>query len=184
MAILIALAVVAMLGGAIFYNPLRRKMAGIIGVGGAYVVLIGIMLLVACFTQLFGGPNVETNVTEIIVSVVFMVIAIGYMIYVMLTRCTTVAQRIALPFVACLIGLGFAWRLLAAIVLHIPMESGKTEKKSSFPASMMSPEGEYFTLENDSGDNATYYCPRTGERAHFRDADFDEGFFPTGWRQA
>ena len=44
MVILVVLACLAMLGGAIFYNPLRRRMAGIIGVGGAYIVLIGVML--------------------------------------------------------------------------------------------------------------------------------------------
>lgn len=32
--------------------------------------------------------------------------------------------------------------------------------------------GETFRLQNDSGDNATYYCPRTGETVHLRDTDF------------
>lgn len=180
MTIIIALAVIAMLGGAIFYNPLRRKMAGIIGVGGSYLVLLGIMLAVAGIGEIFRGG---ADTTEIVMSLIVMVIAIGYMIYVMLTRCNTAMQRILLPFAACLIGLGFAWRLLAAIVFHIPMESGKIEKKAVFPASIMSPEGEHFTLENNSGDNATYYCTRTGQRVHFRDADFDDGY-PTGWYPA
>lgn len=183
MVILIAVAVIAMLGGAIFYNPLRRKMAGVVGVGGSYLILIGIMLLVMCIGQLFGGSEVATNTTEVVLSVVCMLAAIGYMVLVMIKRCNSVGQRILLPFAACLIGLGFAWRLLASIVLHIPMESGKNEKQSVFPASIMSPDGEHFTLEYASDSQADYYCARTGQRVHFWDSDFDEGY-PTGWYPA
>ena len=183
MVILVVLACLAMLGGAIFYNPLRRRMSGIIGVGGAYIVLIGVMLVIMCIGQLFGAAGAAANGTEIVMSVVFMVLALGYMVFVMLTRCSSASERILLPFAACLIGLGFAWRLLGAIVLHIPMKNGKTERKSVFPASIIAPDGETFTLENDSNDHATYYCSRTGQRAQFRDADFEDGF-PTGWYHA
>ena len=55
------------------------------------------------------------------------------------------------------------------------------EQRASFPVSIISPEGETFRLENDSGDNATYYCSRTGTRVHFRDSDFNDGCPPTGW---
>lgn len=97
MVILVVLACLAMLGGAIFYNPLRRRMAGIIGVGGAYIVLIGVMLVIMCIGQLFGAAGAEANGTEIVMSVVFMVLALGYMVFVMLTRCSSASERILLP---------------------------------------------------------------------------------------
>ena len=84
MVILVVLACLAMLGGAIFYNPLRRRMAGIIGVGGAYIVLIGVMLVIMCIGQLFGAAGAAANGTEIVMSVVFMVLALGYMVFILL----------------------------------------------------------------------------------------------------
>lgn len=42
----------------------------------------------------------------------------------------------------------------------------------AFPSSFVTRSGETFRLQNDSGDNATYYCPRTGETVHLRDTDF------------
>lgn len=178
--ILMILAGIVMLAGAIFYNPVRKKMAGIIGVGGSYFVLLGVLLIIN-FKEVIG--EAKDNKVVIIVPIVFILIAIAYLVFAML-RCETVGQRIFLPFAACLIGFGFAWRLLGAIVFHIPMESGKVEKASAFPYSIESPEGENFTLEDDSGDNAAYYCSRTGQRAQFRDVDFEDGGCPTGWRRA
>ena len=183
-AVAIGVSVVAMLAGAIFYNPLRRKMAGVIGVGGAYAVLLGVMLLVMSVAELIGGGEVGADMTEIVMTIIFMIACLGYMVYVMIARCHTMAQRILLPFAACLIGMGFCWRFLMAIFLHIPMESGKVEAKSAFPSAIKASNGDIFTLENDSGDNATYYCAKTGERAQFRDADFAEGYYPSGWHQA
>lgn len=183
MGVLIAIAVIAMLGGAFFYNPLRRKMAGIVGVGGSYLILIGIMLLITCIAMIFGGEKIGANGVEIVVTIIFMVLTLGYMVFIMITRCNTVMQKIMLPFAAILIGMGFAWRLLALLILHIPMENGKTAKTSVFPRAITSPEGERFTIENEGTDIATYYCARTGARVQFRDCDFDEGY-PTGWYSA
>lgn len=54
---IIVCAIIAMWAGAIFYNPLRRKMAGIIGVGGSYLILAGVMLLVMTLASLIGGAG-------------------------------------------------------------------------------------------------------------------------------
>lgn len=172
---------IIMIVSAVCYNPIRRKTAGVIGVGGSYFFLLGVVLLIN-FGQVV--EEMKDRKVMMIIPILFILAAFGYIILAMITRCNSVAQRIFLPFAACLIGFGFAWRLLGAIVLHIPMESGKAEKTSAFPNSVYSPDGENFTLENDSGDNATYYCTRTGQRAHFRDVDFEDGGCPTGWRRA
>ncbi len=182
---LYALLVIAVFGGAIFFNKLRCKMYGIVGVGGSYVILMGIMLLCSLLLQLFtDSDGIANSKTELLGASIVMVVCLGYMVFVMLTRCDSALQRILLPFAACMIGGGFILRLLCAIVLHIPMGDGVPETAAAvFPHSIISPDGETFELENDSGDNATYYCSRTGQRAHFRDVDFTDGF-PTGWYQA
>ena len=99
----------------------------------------------------------------------------------MLTRCLTVAQRIQRLFAACLIGFGFCWRLLAAIFLHMPMESGKKES-SAFPAILYDSNENQFRLLSDSGDHADYYCEKTGQRAQFYASDLADGL-PNGWRR-
>lgn len=178
--ILIAIAVIAMLGGAIFYNPLRRKMSNIIGVGGSYMILIGIMLLVVSIVELFTRSESKSSTMETVISIIFMVLCLGYMVYVMLARCNTAAQRIWLPFAACLIGLGFCWRFLAALILHIPMESGKAQQVV-FPAVLYDPSENEFRLQSNSGDHADYYCRATGQSVQFWEADLAEGL-PSGWR--
>ena len=124
---LLILCAVFMVGGFVAYNPLRRKMDGIIGVGGAYFILIGILMLFASIGQIAGTISGTSNVSalEIILGIAVAVAGLGYMVIVMLSRCQTAGQRILLPFAAMFIGFGFCWRLLAAIFLHMPMESGK-----------------------------------------------------------
>lgn len=181
--IVIGIAVVAMLVGAIRYNPLRRKWAGIIGVGGSYLILIGVMLLVtfaASFIRMLVDGTPVGKASDIIVNIVFMVVCLLYTAYVMLTRCSTTQQRIMLPIVACLIGLGFCWRFLAALLLHIPMESGNTAVK--FPAVVYDPNNNEFRLQSDSGDHADYYCQATGQTVQFWEADIQDGL-PSGWRR-
>ncbi|MBS5569748.1 MAG: hypothetical protein KHX22_00510 [Clostridiales bacterium] len=69
----------------------------------------------------------------------------------MLTRCLTVAQRIQRLFAACLIGFGFCWRLLAAIVAHVPMESGKNG--ASFSAILYDTSDNWSRLRSESGEH-------------------------------
>lgn len=180
-AVLIGLAAVAMLGGTFCYNPIRRKMAGIIGVGGAYVIVLGIMLLAGSIGTLINGNSAGTSTGEMVMMIVVMVVCLGYMVLVMITRCHTVSQRIWLPIAACLIGFGFCWRLLAAVVLHIPMESGKKEE-TKFPKILYDNNENIYQLLNDSGDHADYYCQKTGETKQFWESDLADGL-PFGWRR-
>ena len=183
MIILIIAAIAFMFLGLFSYNPIRRKYAGIIGVGGSYVVLLGVMLLFSSVGQIIGTITGKSNVSalEIVLGVVVMLLCLGYMVFVMLTRCETVAQRILLPFVACLIGFGFIWRFLAAIVFHMPMESGKSAE-GAFPAILYDPGENQFRLLNEGGDNARYYCEKTGQEAFFYASDLADGL-PNGWRR-
>lgn len=165
------------------YNSLRRKYAGTIGVGGSYIILLGVMLLFSSIGQIIGAISGESNVSalEIVLGVVVMLLCLGYMVFVMLTRCETVAQRILLPFAACLIGFGFIWRLLASIVAHVPMESGE-HAEGAFPAILYDPSENQFRLLNEGGDNATYYCDKTGQQILFYKSDLADGL-PNGWRR-
>ncbi len=182
MILLIIAAIALMLAGFLAYNPLRRKYAGIIGVGGSYIVLLGVMLLISSIGQIIGAITGESRASalEIILGLIVMLLSLGYMVYVMLTRCRTVAQRILLPFVACLIGFGFCWRLLAAIVAHVPMESGKSG--NFFPAILYDTSDNQFRLLSESGDHADYYCEKTGQRVQFYESDLSDGL-PNGWRR-
>lgn len=186
MVILFIAAIALMFVGFFGYNPIRKKWAGIIGVGGAYIITLGILLGISLVGSLIGtimGASAEgASVTEVILTVIFTVLCLGYMVYVMLTRCQTTAQRILLPFVSLLIGFGFCWRLLAAIFLHMPMENGKSTDSFTFPSVMYDPNGEQYRLQSDSKDHADYYCERTGKTAQFHKTDFEDG--PYGWRKA
>lgn len=183
MIILIGAAIAFMLIGFFGYNPLRKKFAGVIGVGGSYIILLGIMLLCAAIGQIIrtAGGDHSVSTLEIMGTGVIALLCLGYMVFVMIGRCETTAQRVALPFVACLIGFGFIWRLLAAIVLHMPMESGKQEEKSVFPPRIYDPQGVLFDLVYAGTDSAQYECAKYGTKVRFYDTDFRDGGTPTGW---
>ena len=183
MIILIIAAITFMFLGFFAYNPLRRRYAGIIGVGGSYVILLGVMLLFSSIGQIVGTITGTSNVStlEIVLGVVIMLLCLGYLVYIMLARCDTVAQRILLPFAACLIGFGFIWRFLAAIVFHMPIESGKTTV-STFPSILYDPSENQFRMISQGGDQANYYCEKTGQRVLFYTSDIAEGL-PNGWRR-
>lgn len=179
MAILIGLAVVLMLGSAIFYNKLRAKVYGVIGVGGSYMALIGMAMLCALIVSLFGGKTFSSTM-EVIIGIIFMVIGVGYLVYVMIVRCNTVMERVLLPIIAVMIAMGFCWRLLFSLLLHVPMSSGAPEK-ATFPASLTDDQGENWYLLSDSGDHADYQCRKTGERRTFwYTGDYVK--LPHGWR--
>lgn len=185
MAVLLIAAFALMFVGFFGYNPIRKKWAGVIGVGGAYIITLGILLGVSLIGSIIGtilgAPTGGTSVVEVLLIVVFAVLCLGYMVYVMLTRCQTVAQRILLPFVALLIGFGFCWRLLAAIFLHMPMESGTESNDGfAFPKYLYDQADNPWELMNSGGDGANYYCQKTGETRMFYNSDFDLGS-PSGF---
>lgn len=182
MAILIALAVILMLAGGIFYNKLRASVYGIIGVGGSYMATIGIMMLFLLLTSLFTWTLPVANITELIVSIIFMLGGVGYLVYVMLTRCQTVMQRVLLPFIAVMIAFGFCWRFVLMLVLKIPMGNGEpAAAEAKFPASLTDDQGELWRLQSDSGDHADYYCPKTGSTTTVWYTG-DYVALPAGWR--
>lgn len=164
--------------GTIGYNSLRRKWAGIIGVGGSYVILLGVMLFFATIATVFKMiTGQETSgAGELIGTVLVMVICLGYMVLVIVGRCETTAQKVLLPLVACLIGAGFIWRLLLAIVAHVPMDDGKSGASGSVLESM--PDIIYDTNDNRAvyrkqgnyGDHVTYYGP-DGKTVTFYESD-------------
>ena len=160
MGILITLAVCVMLAGGIFYNKLRTKFYGIIGVGGSYFSTIGIMGLFMFVGSLVGG--MAGNVVEIIMTAIFVLLGLGYLVYVMIVRCQTVAQRIFLPLVAVMIAFGFCWRLLFAIIFKIPMSNGAPTAASKFPNALTDDQGNTWRIQSDSGDHADYSCVKTG----------------------
>ena len=178
MTILIGLAIVLMLAGAIFYNKLRAKVYGIIGVGGSYLAFIGMAVLCALIATPFGGKTFGST-AEIIVGIVFALIGVGYLLYVMIVRCNTVMQRILLPLIVVMITFGFCWRLLAALIFHIPMSNGAPEQ-AKFPAQVEDDKGETWYLQHDSGDHAEYQCRKTGARTTIWYTDHIN--LPSGWR--
>lgn len=183
-AVLLIVSIILMFVGFFGYNSLRRKWAGIVGVGGSYIIFLGIMLLVMMVGSLImaiGGKLGGVDVGELIITVIFMVLCLLYTVYIMIARCETAAQRIMLPFVACFIAFGFCWRLLAAVVFHVPMESGKQEE-FTFPQYIYDANENPWELMNSGGDNANYYCQKTGETRMFYDSDFDLGA-PSGFHR-
>lgn len=172
------IAAVFVLIGTFGYNALRRKMAGVIGVGGSYIILLGLMLLVTGIVQLIGGNAPSQQ--ELVITLILAALAMLYMVFVIIVKCKTLAQRILLPIIAVLIACGFIWRLLAAIVFKTPLNPAPAVK-AVFPENITDPDGNYYVLRNVSGDYATYDCAKTGGSVQFHTADF-EGGVPTGWR--
>ena len=116
--------------GFIFFNNLRSSWANIIGIGGSFVILIGLVSAVACVLLLVTGVKEGTlfsleGAGAALVAALLAAVCIFYMLHVMLNRCSTMAQRIMLPFVAYLLAAAFVWRLAAAVLLHLPMSSGE-----------------------------------------------------------
>ena len=179
MAILIGLAVVLMLGGALFYNKLRAKVYGVIGVGGSYLALIGIAMLCALIATPFGGKTFGSTM-EVIIGIIFMVIGVGYLVYVMIVRCNTAMERVLLPIIAAMIAFGFCWRLLFALLLHIPMSNGAPEVKR-FPATLIDDQGETWAWQSGETDHAEYQCRKTGARVSI--SYTDHLILPHGWRE-
>ena len=108
--------------------------------------------------------------------VFIMLICLGYMAMVIVGRCDTTAQKVMLPLAACLIGAGFIWRLLLAIVAHVPMDSGET-KASGLDAM---PDIIYDTnnaravwhKQGTYGDHVVYYGPN-GDTVTFYQSDIE-----------
>ena len=181
MGILIGLAVAIMIAGGIFYNKLRVKYYGIIGVGGSYMALIGIMMLVSLIGTLFGGDGF--NSAELVVGIIFMIIGLGYLVYVMIARCNTVMQRVFLPLAAAMIAFGFCGRFMLMLIFKVPMSSGASETTAfQFPATVHDNLGETWELQHSDSEKAEYRCRKNGDRTTIWCTG---GYLniPSGWRE-
>lgn len=178
-AILMVILLIFTLTGVFTYNSLRRKFAGMIGVGGSYVVLMGVTLLFSLpgsIAARIRGEELAASTGEIIMVIAVMLLCLAYTAYVIIARCQTTAQKILLPFAACMIGAGFCWKLLAAIFFHVPMENGKSDAAVyNFPQTLADPQGNLYALTNEGGDTAQYYCHKTNQYVTFHTSDFDNG---------
>lgn len=188
--ILAILLAVFVIWGFVGYNSLRKKWAGIIGVGGSYAILIGVicivMLIGGLVSVLGGGSSGADSAVEVVMTIIVALLSMGYMVWVMLTRCETAAQRAMLPLVACLIGGGFCFRALASLVFHMPMESGNDTDDTGFvfPKYIYDQDDNPWELMNSGADNANanYYCQKTGQTRFFYKSDFNLGS-PSGFHQ-
>lgn len=180
---LMPILLIFILGGFFLYNPIRRKWSGIIGVGGSYLLATGMILVMGLIGAIFSASireSMEGGVAAWIFYIVLALLTIAYLVYVMLTRCTTMAQRIMLPFVVLIIAFGWATRMMASIFLHMPMESGNKEEETEFPKFIYDTDDNPWECINNGLDNANYYCQKTGETRMFYISDFDMGA-PSGF---
>ena len=174
MVVFLLILALAYFGGSYFaYNALRRKYAGIIGIPGSYFILLTAFLVIGLIRGIFTGGFGETPL-ELILTILVMLAGIAYTV-LMILRCETVGDKILLPFAAILIGSGFCIRFIAALVFHVPMESGKTEEKSIFPPSMRDSNADTWELEWNNDVLAEYRCAKTGERRQFSSGEFSNG---------
>lgn len=186
MEILMPFLLILILGGFFLYNPMRRKYSGVIGVLGSYLVSIGLILAVSLIGAIFSADirgSMDGGIIGLLVYIVLALLAIAYVAFLMMTRCTTVMERVLLPFAIMIIAFGFATRLMASIFLHIPMESGDSDAGRSgysFPQYIYDGNGNPWELMNSGWDNANYYCQKTGETRMFYESDFDMGA-PSGF---
>lgn len=167
------------LAGTIGYKNLRRKWAGIIGVGGSYIVLIGVVQLIVLVAGLImglAGNNAAFSFGDIAGSVFLTVVCLLYTALIIFSRCETTAQRLTLPFAACMIACGFAWRLVFSIITHAPMESGETASSplDSMPDTIYDTNNGRATWRKQGvyGDHVDYYGPN-GETVTFYQSDVE-----------
>lgn len=185
MEILMPILLIFIFAGFFLYNPIRKKWRGIIGVGGSYLLATGIMVCVELIAAIFvpsARESMDGGVAGLILYIVLALATVAYLAFVMLTKCRTVGQRVLLPFVVLIIAFGFATRMLASIVFHLPMESGREEEEPSFPQFLYDEDENPWELINAGGDNANYHCQKTGETKTFWRSDFDMGS-PSGFHQ-
>ncbi|MDE5696138.1 MAG: hypothetical protein K2I96_01810 [Lachnospiraceae bacterium] len=157
---------VVVMAGTLQYNKLRRKWARIMGVFGAYVIFLGILLLVgiiASLCSLISGNKdaFGAGAGETIFMVIIMVVCLGYMV-ICIMKCSTTKEKLMLPFAACMIAAGFCWRLIGSIVFHTPMSDGSEESSDEFdmnklPNIIYDDANNRWQLQHRNGDSVVYH---------------------------
>lgn len=162
------------------YNKLRCRWYGIIGVGGSFLVMFGVMVLFMLVGGLIQDPSSVTFGNTFLYWII-LAAAIFYVVKLMLTRCYTVKERVMLPLAAVMICFGFIVRLVLGVLTHAPISDGSTSKHG-FPSVLYDDQENEYRLQSDSGDHADYYCSKTGATVQFWEADFRDAGLPAGWR--
>lgn len=162
------------------YNALRCKWYGIIGVGGSFLVMFGLMVLVMLVGGLIQDPG-SMSFGNTFVYWIILIAAVYYVVKLMLGRCYTAKDRIMLPIAAVMICFGFIVRLILGMLIKMPMSDGSTSKRG-YPTVLHDEQENEYRLQNDSGDHADYYCAKTGATRQFWKADFEDAGLPAGWR--
>lgn len=152
--------------GALNFKKLRRKWAHVMGVFGSYVIFLGLMLavnlLVSLVCLIAGNKEVfGAGVAEVIFMIIAMVICLGYMVTCIL-KCSTVKEKIMLPFAACMIAAGFIWRLLGSIIFHTPISDDSEETANEFdirklPNIIYDESNNRWQLQQHNGDSVIYH---------------------------
>lgn len=184
MAILSPIMLCLVIVGTIRYNKLRQNWAHVMGVPGSYVIFLGIIMfvgLIGTVISLIAGNHPDTS--EVVPGIIVVVLCLGYMAYLMLTKCRSTKERILLPVVACLIGAGFCWRLIGAIVFHTPMSNGKPADEfdlNRMPNIIYDDSNNRWQLQhrnydtvvyhNDNGQEVTIYSGQVSEHGALTDA--------------
>ena len=155
-AILVVLAVlvgVCILYGLFTWKKLRARWSNVIGVGGAYIILLGWMLLVLVIGRLIGGAGINGE------AIMLIVVMAACMVYFVLKelKLPTVRQKLLFPFAAISIAGAFIWKLIFGIVFRGGL--GGT------------PEGELPTIVYDEQNNQWNCLRRNDGEAEYQSKD-------------
>ena len=139
--------------GLLTWKKLRARWSNVIGVGGAYIILLGLMLLFVGIGSLIGGAGFSG---QTVVILVLGMLALVYCVLKML-RLPTIRQKILFPFAAVSIAGAFSWKLIFGIVFHTGLSG--------------TPEGELPTIIYDQENNPWTCLNREGEEAEYQSKD-------------
>ncbi len=158
------------------FNKLRSAWSGVIGLGGCYIILVGVvslfLMLGIIFEVISGQSSFGSDwIGAAAIAFVISAVCLFYMVHVMRTRCNTTARRILLPFIAILLAAAFVWRLAAAIIFHLPMSNGSESDNTSgnqfdisnLPVIIYDDSNSRWQIQSKNGDSATYESD-TGQR--------------------
>lgn len=169
---------VCMIGGTIGFNPIRRKLNGIIGIGGCFICMTGIVMYISLVgglvSALLSGEKITSNLIEVVILLAITAGCMGYMIHIMMTKCTTTFEILTLPLFALFVALGFGWRVMLQYFLHLEMEGG-TASSRGFPKTIHDSWGVEWRLTSDMGyageyvnDAGTHITVNEGQLDGFR----------------
>ena len=108
------------------YNKFRRNIDGKTGVGSAIFCTIGLACLIGAICALIGGSE-GIIVSQLIIGLIFGAAMTGYLVYMMITRCSTGKERVGFLFSLVFTAWGFLARFILNLVLGFSMYRGEYE---------------------------------------------------------